>query len=343
MKKTSFLIAALALLAAHTVTAQDFIRQTQLDDGLTIDHHIHTDSGDMVSLLPLPLEGSKFDLFARGNGDDTNLYWLDSKVINAYMPRATLVLQSEDPAYPPRTRADRPYTLEFEVTGMLDDPEAPDYARQVLLRHTGGAYPGEHYSFPGNSGMGSALIGPDRIIAGNLSETSQTLTFLEHSTGDPTKTKGEETYTIFSLSGESSTNGVPLASQTIRIFPVGTGEIRGVTEGQVFLHRLPNLEFRLRDMYPRSLTYAQLYEGPADLGATGVPIAVTVREYNTIIPQNENIRVEDWGDYISRDGIYTIELLTITPFNDQQPERLDHVTFEVKRTVRVDASLIGSD
>lgn len=343
MKKTSILIPALALLAAHAVTAQDFIRQTQLDNGLTIDHHIHTDSGEMVSLLPLPPEGSKFDLFAVGNGDDTNLYWLDSKVVNAYMPRATMVIRSEDPAYPPRTRADRPYTLEFEVTGLLDLPEAPDYARQVLLSHTGGLYPDEHNSFPVNSGLGNDPLGPNRSITGNYSETSQTLTFLEHPSGDPTKTKGEETYTIFTQSAEGSTNGVPLASQTIRIFPVGTGEIHGVTEGQVFLHRLPNLEFRLRDMYPRSLTYAQLYEGPADLGATGVPIAVTVREYNTIIPQSENIRVEDWGDYISQDGIYTIELVTITPFNDQQPERLDYVTFEVKRTVRVDATLIGSD
>jgi len=48
-------------------------------------------------------------------------------------------------------------------------------------------------------------------------------------------------------------------------------------------------------------------------------------------------------DFIDKDGIYTIEVVTVTPFNNRQPERLAYASFEIDRTVEVRAGLTTSN
>jgi hypothetical protein len=43
--------------------------------------------------------------------------------------------------------------------------------------------------------------------------------------------------------------------------------------------------------------------------------------------------MDDLSNYASRDGIYTLEVVTETPFFNRAPERLAYVTFEVDRTI----------
>lgn len=42
---------------------------------------------------------------------------------------------------------------------------------------------------------------------------------------------------------------------------------------------------------------------------------------------------------IKEDGTYTIEVLTVTPFDERRPERVTYVTFDIDRTIKVRGAL----
>jgi hypothetical protein len=100
----------------------------------------------------------------------------------------------------------------------------------------------------------------------------------------------------------------------------------------------------LKNLYPDSRTYAQIYPGPAVLGTQGAIIGGTDRKYGkfynpdqaeepTNVPQNLSLTIEDLSKYAAADGIYTLEVITCTPFFNREPERLLTVTFEVDRVI----------
>jgi hypothetical protein len=43
------------------------------------------------------------------------------------------------------------------------------------------------------------------------------------------------------------------------------------------------------------------------------------------------------------DGTYTVEVLTVTPFNERKPERVAHVSFTIDRTIEVRGTLAGAE
>ena len=55
------------------------------------------------------------------------------------------------------------------------------------------------------------------------------------------------------------------------------------------------------------------------------------------------IPVTNWDQYVTEDGIYTLEVNTITPFNNGNPERILAVTFEVDRTIQLVGSTTTSE
>jgi len=62
------------------------------------------------------------------------------------------------------------------------------------------------------------------------------------------------------------------------------------------------------------------------MGTQGDILPLSAIRFDTVVPQDQTIPLGDWSDQLP-DGKYTLEALTITPFNKRRPERLSHVTF----------------
>ena len=60
-----------------------------------------------------------------------------------------------------------------------------------------------------------------------------------------------------------------------------------------------------------------------------------MRWHFTTVPQNEVITVENWEDMIPVDGTYTVEVRSMSPFDNWATERLATVTFSVNRKITI--------
>lgn len=336
-------IALLALLATSDLRGENIIRQTMLDSGLQYQLITSQDQGSDTAFLPMNAGGSSFELYAYGSAWDTNLYFLDRKVVGHYLPTATIDIQTQDwyhdwfdASQPPRTRADKPYTLAISVSGLTADPTAPRAAQEVLYTHLGQNYeedyvPGDNVEYI----LASYYMGNQ---SPNFTPVYTLLTPMA-----PTKAMGIETFTISSLTDETVTESSILANEMLVVWPVSEASIAGIEEGETIRDSLPNIVARYVDLYPLSWTYMQIYPGEEALGTVGEVFGGSIRWHNTIVPQNEVVGIENWEDMIPNDGTYTVEVLTLTPFDNWAPERLAHLTFSVNRKVTVNGQVITSE
>ena len=157
------------------------------------------------------------------------------------------------------------------------------------------------------------------------------------------KAMGIEKFTISSLADETIPETSILAEEMLTVWPVSEAFIDGVETGMTIRDSLPNLIIRYSDLYPLSWTYVQIYKGAPQLGKSGAIFNTTPRWHNTIVPQSEVLSIENWESMIGTDGQYTIEVVTITPFNNWQPERLSHVSFNIDRNVNVNGQVVTSE
>jgi hypothetical protein len=129
-------LAACPLLSAQSVNYANFIRQKQLPSGVIWDMPVNT-VGEDLSPLAINPGGAQFELWTVNNVTAAD-YLLDSRYVGAYVPVANISIVSEDPySLIPRTRADRPFTVNVTVEGLVtNDPNAPDAAKMVnFLQH----------------------------------------------------------------------------------------------------------------------------------------------------------------------------------------------------------------
>lgn len=337
MKKFPSIAAGLSLLAfAATAAAQDgftnFIRQVQSPSGVQYDVSVAS-TGERQSPLSVESGGARFELWTVKSSPLTN-YKLDTKYVGAYIPLAGVAIRTEDTAYTsiPRTRADRPYWVDVTVSGLSSDAAAPDAAKRVkLLRHT------QSY------GAGGTGVNIDRTQATLLSQSYittnglQTLSYALSSVPgtDRSKIRGEERYSVFCLADSLSPES-QLASLYIQIWPVATGQISGITEGQVIRGKMPSLSVSLIDLYPDSRSYAQVYKGAAQLGMVGTILPGLGVIKNQTIPTDEVLTLAGYDAVFTSDGIWTLELLTSTPFGI---DRLAKVTFTLNRSIQVNGTV----
>jgi hypothetical protein len=330
------------LCAASVAGAQEayvnFIRQVQVPSGVQWDMSVASASAGGGTLAPLPVDtsGSRFELWTVKSTPLTS-YLLGTQFVGAYVPAAEVAIQSEDPySVVPRTRADRPFTVTVKVSNLLNGAGDPAAAKSVnLLRHVQ-AY--------GAGGIGTNL---DRTQATLLSQVSlsqngpRVLSYAVNSVpgADRTKVRGEERFSVFSLE-DYQAPAAEIASRTIQIWPVADGSISGITEGQRMRMGTPPITLTINDLYPDSQTYAQVYKGPAQLGQTGKVIPGSSLVINDTVPQNRVLTLKDYGEIFTEDGTWTIELLTATPFGI---DRLDHVTFDVNLTLRVNGMVTTAE
>lgn len=318
---------------AQTVTYTNFIRQVQLPTGVEWDMSVAAASTGAGTLSPLAIDpgGARFELWTVKSSPLTN-YLLDSKYVGTYVPVASVVIRSEDPySIIPRTRADRPFFVTVNVTGLLSGATDPDASKSVkLLRHV------QSY---GTAGTGIDIDRTQATLYSQATLTSngpRTLTYSLTSVpgADRSKVRGEERFSVFSLEDYQAPES-QLASKFIQIWPVADGSISGIADGQNFRLKMPTVTLTVNDLYPSSTTYAQVYKGNPQLGMTGTVVPGSSVVVTDSVPQGRVLVLRDYDNVFDADGRWTMELLTSTPFGI---DRLAYVSFDVNLTLRLNGS-----
>lgn len=321
--------------AASTAQASDwvnFIRQTQVDSGVIWDMPV-APTGDSASRLSLEEGGALFQLWTIEQ-ETTKDYLLDQRLVGTYLPSAEITIETGDP-YPHvhRTRADQPFTVHIEVGGLLSGANLPEASQQVLLEHHLAAYNG-----------GTSIIDPRIAVSGTpasqgllRSNGVHSLNFQSSSlpASDPTRAVGEEHFVVHALP-DASIPQTQIATNFVQIWPVARGAITGLSAGDVVRGKPPTITLDLRDLYPSSTTYLQIYRGSASLGTTGQTVEGSVLVLDQSSSADRVLPITEWGALIEEDGTHTLELVTITPFGT---ERLSYVEFMVDRELEVHAHL----
>lgn len=324
---------------------ESWVRQTDLATGQIYDTAITGNGGAYVAPMPVSEAGALFELFARGTAWDSHLYLLDTKIIGTYNPQTTVNITSEDDyvkgdptsaSYVRRTRADRPFSVNIQVQGLVNGSNKM-HERLVYLGVHGKNYDSQTYS---------ALNQPQYLIEeSNLENGIYTFGPIFHQLTSPTVSSGngEQSFTIVRYASGQIPDTV-IAQPKIEIWPVASANVSLINEGQVFIDKIPSLVISLNSLYPDSRTYAQIYKGKQALGKSGVIIKGTElrfgshynpeqAEMSTNVPQSLTVSVDDLSNYASDDGTYTLEVITHTPFFNRTAERLYHITFEVDRVI----------
>lgn len=329
------LICGTALIPA-TVSAQTdythFFRQIQMPDEAQWDVDVDQE-GSQQSPLPINPNGARFELWTI-KADPLTSYLLDTTYVNSYIPVATVNIKTEDPyEVIPRTRADRPFEVEIEISGLSADPEAPDAAKSVkVLRHV--------QDYPGNS-KGDNINRDQATLLSQGSLTSNGIHTLNYAVtsipgGDRSKVRGEERFSVFSMEDYQAPES-QLDSEFLQIWPVADATIEGMADGDVITETVPDLKVTLNDLYPDSYTYVQVYDGPQVLGTEGTIIPGASYLLDRSTPRNlKTLHVRDWDEIVGIDGLYTLEVITITPFGI---DRLGYMNFTTDRTIEVRGSV----
>ena len=340
--KTTQILSALAILGLMPSSAfaqgtadgyTNFIRQVQLPyepNRISRDVYVPA-TGEQLSPLEINPNGARFELHTVKSQPLVS-YILDTKYVGSYVPIGNLSIRSEDPyTQIPRTRADRPFYVDVTMSGLRNGPEDPEATKKVkFLRHIQSYGNGDGT----NIDRTQASLASQHFLTDNDTNTlTYALTIIPGA--NRAKVRGEERFSIFSIEDYQAPES-QLASQFIQIWPVADGTISGIVNDQIITVSAPDLTLAINDIYPDSQVYAQIYPGTQVLGTTGTILpgsAVIVKE---TVPQSRLLTVSDWDYTITNDGIWTIELLTSTPFGI---DRLAWVTFNVDWTIKVNGSV----
>jgi hypothetical protein len=327
-----------ALLCSHVHAAGEgyvnFVRQTQQSTGVVWSMTV-TPEGTAASQGLLESGGSLFQLWTIKQ-DTGAEYLLDQKLVGAYMPSASITIQTLDPyTLRPRTRADKPFTVTVNVAGLVSGTNIQDAAKRVLLEQHVKNYSGNVTSFT----PAQATSGTPRASASIYTNGATVLNFAASSltAADPTTVGGEEHFVVHALADGAFTQS-QIASANVQVWPVASASIAGLKDGDRVRSKAPQLTVVMNDLYPRSSTYLQAYKGTVGTTVDPILIAGVGKELDQSTSLSDTHTVSDYDYVFPEDGQYTIELLTETPFGT---ERLDHVTFTVDRELKINGLLGG--
>jgi len=196
-------------------------------------------------------------------------YMLDEKTVSSYHPQAEISITSADPYKAvPRTRVDQPFTVSYNVSGIVtDDPEVQEAAKSVIFDHRVTAYDeGEHEA---DDNATYTTHDHDPITQNGESSLADIVTELSGS--DLTKVSGEEIFSIYANPDFGVVGASLLASQRVQIWPVANGSISGVDPNQKYA-LVPTIDVTTVDLYPTSDTYLRYYKtaDPTNTETSGV-------------------------------------------------------------------------
>jgi hypothetical protein len=334
MKKfTKYWVMGLFIIGSHASaqTYTNYLRQFQMPSGVSWDaSSTVAASGTQLSSLSINPGGARFDLWTILSSTPVKEYLLATRYVSSYVPIADVVIRTEDPyAVIRRTRADRPFWVDITTSGLLSGATDPEPSKSVtLLRHV------QSY------GAAGTAVGLNRDNATLFSQSSintngmQTLTIsLVRVPGSPlTKLCGEERFSVFSLEDYQAPAST-LDSQFVQIWPVADGSISGINNGDLIRFSMPSLTVATNDLYPGSTCYLQYYKGSPALGTVGDRLAWSNNKTSaTEASPPESSTFGGLDRFFDSDGVWTIELMTGTPFGT---DRLAFISFTIDRTIEV--------
>lgn len=337
MKSVTFFAVAALISISDTSFAQytNFIRQIQFPSEVEYDVQVEAE-GEQSSPLAIDPGGARFELWTVKSSPLTN-YLLASQYVGAYVPQASAYIITEDPySEIPRTRADRPFWVLFNVSGLLDGADDPPAAKSVTFRRFVQSY-GEDGTSDGLDRSEATLISQGSIDQNGWYVLHYNLSSLPGP--DRSKIRGEETFSVYSLEDYQAPEDL-LASKFVQIWPVADASINGMVDGQVIKAGSPHVTLTLNDLYPNSQTFAQVYPGPPVLGKQGVIVPGSALVVNDSVPRDAELRLTDWDDVFNQDGQWTFEVLTRTPFG---VDRLTYLTLHLDRTIYINGSITSED
>jgi hypothetical protein len=336
--KTYLLLGTLLCSHAHAAGEGfvNFIRQQQKTTGVVWSMPV-VPVGNGPSQLPLEQDGALFQLWTIEQATAKD-HLLDQKLVGAYLPSAAISIRTLDPySAVPRTRADQPFTVTFNVSGLLSGAGLPEASTRVLLEHHIANYKGAQKSIPAAQALSGTPLSSSYLIANGTSEQTFAVTNLK--AADATLATGEEHFVIHAL-GDDSAEQTQLATAHVQVWPVASGTIQGIAPGERVRFHAPALTVNLNDLYPRSNTWIQVYKGGPQLNTAGTQVTGSVLILDQDRSDSRMLTVSDYDTALTDDGTYTMELLTETPFGI---DRLHHVTFVVDRKLEIRAQLGGVD
>lgn len=307
----------------------NFIRQQQQGNGVVWDMPVAA-TGSSIAALNLESDGALFQLWSVEQGSAKD-YLLDQKLVGAYLPAADVKVTTLDPySRRPRTRVDQPFTVEINVSGLLPGNDFPIAASNVLLERHLGSYQNGTFS-----------LDPAKTVSGApfsnayISLNGKTVLRFEASAltaADPTKATGEEHFVIHSLADGTVTQ-TQIASGSVQVWPVASGAIKGIANGDKIRFQIPPVELLLNDLYPRSDTYLMLFEGTSVNGTEGTIVKAYPLDRET--SESTVIAVPELDSKITKDGTHTLALVSDTIYGREL--LCEPVTFSVSRTLRINA------
>lgn len=323
----------LILSSLHAMSAPadniHFIRQKQQDTGIVWDMPVQA-KGQSRSALSMENGGSLFQLWAITTSPARD-YLLDQKLVGAYLPKAAMKVVTLDRyGKVPRTRVDQPFRVEIEVSDLLSGVGLPLAASTVLLERHVASYSG-----------GQTVLDPAQVASnhpvnkGYISSNGQHVLSFGASAltaGDPTKAKGEEHFVIHALAHGTAAQS-QIASAMVQVWPVASGEIKGIANGDKLRFQSPQVEILLHDLYPRSDTYLLLFEGTQYTGDDYTIVKAYPHDRET--SSSQVLSVSELESELTKDGDYTLVLASDTVYGREM--LCEPVTFNVRRTIQVNA------
>jgi hypothetical protein len=149
---------------------------------------------------------------------------------------------------------------------------------------------------------------------------------------DPTTASGEEHFVIHALA-DGAAEQTQIASAMVQVWPVASGEIKGIAIGDKLRIQSPQVELVLNDLYPRSDTYLLLFEGMQYTGVEGTIVKAYPHDRET--SSSQVLRVSELESKLTKDGDYTLVLVSDTVYGREM--LCDPVPFSIRRTIQVNA------
>lgn len=331
MKRILTLLALASSSSFGQVGYVNFVRQSQQSTSVVWDMPV-APKGAAPSALLIEENGALFQLWTieQNGGRD---FLLDQKLVGAYLPAAAITITTLDPnGAVRRTRIDKPFTVNVNISRLLSGTGLPLAATQVLLQQYVAPYP-----------AGSFTLNPTTVISGTpasaRSITSNGIDSRAYApavrplapTTDITKGLGEEHFVVHALS-DGTFSQTQLASASVQVWPVASGEIQGIIPNKTYGMDLPIPTIVLKDLYPRSDTYLLLFEGT---GTSGPSVIVKPYPVDRAETDSTTIVVPELLSKATKEGSYTLALVSDTVYGRELLGPA--ISFTMKGSIRVNA------
>ena len=326
----AWLIASTLHAAAQTAPYVNFIRQYQQNSGVTWDMPVDA-KGTGTSPLALESGGALFQLWTIDQ-EQTVDYLLDQKLVGAYLPKALVTITTLDPAGTmPRTRIDQPFTVHIALADLLTGEGLPASATSVLLQRHLASYTAESRVL--DPAVVAASPPMSSVVLGSNGSTVLRFQASSLQAANPLKASGEEHFIVHAIPDQASSTPTQLAAAYVQVWPVASGSIKGINNGDKLRFKAPRLELLLDDLYPRSDTYLMLFTGSSVNGNEGEIVSAFPMDRD--VSESHVIGIDDLDSFITEDGTYTLALVSDTVYGREA--LCEPVTFEISRTLQINA------